>query len=243
MLKSLQKPSAGTSKKLLVSLYILIGVLFAVVFALGSMVVEYKRAPSTSDASATNTSTSSDLLEKPAAAKEATSPVTDLTNSTLSSLPFTTIKDCGYDAASARAKGCVFDVMMQLWMSPECYDGTLSERYLAAGNWTWYADTSGENIYSDTEIRLGNHDVVFVAQDYHKHHCVFAWEKLVRALRNQGPIIEELISYDHVAHCEHKTLFRTDAVRGVSAPTGYTRCAYYDVWKNNLPANKLSSSE
>lgn len=154
---------------------------------------------------------------------------------------------CGGTADEARAAGCVFDVMMQLWTPPQCMDSTLSERYLAKGNWTWWSDVDATKAYSDEEVRKGDHDQVFVAQSYHRHHCIFAWERLVRAMRNQAPLIEELISYDHVMHCRHTTLTLPEegapAVRGVIAPTGFTRCASYDVWSKNLPVNKLSSVE
>lgn len=157
------------------------------------------------------------------------------------------MRSCGGTPDEARAAGCVFDVMMQLWTPPECMDSPLSERFLEKGNWTWYADGGAQRIYTDEEIRKGNHDVVYVAQSYHRHHCIFAWERLVRAMRNQGPLIEELISYDHVMHCRHKTLTLpsegAEEVRGVVAPTGYTRCASYDVWIKNLPLNKMSSTD
>lgn len=157
------------------------------------------------------------------------------------------MRNCGGTADEARAAGCVFDVMMQLWTPPECMDTPLSERFLEAGNWTWYADGGAQRAYTDEEIRKGDHDVVYVAQSYHRHHCIFAWERLVRAIRNQAPMIEELISYDHVMHCRHKTLTLpeegAEEVRGVVAPTGFTKCASYDVWINNLPFNKMSSTD
>lgn len=157
------------------------------------------------------------------------------------------MRSCGGTADEARAAGCVFDVMMQLWTPPECMDAPLSERFLEAGNWTWYADGEARRAYTDEEIRKGDHDVVYVAQSYHRHHCIFAWERLVRAIRNQAPLIEELISYDHVMHCRHKTLTLpeegAEEVRGVVAPTGFTTCASYDVWIKNLPFNKMSSSD
>lgn len=157
------------------------------------------------------------------------------------------MRNCGSTPDEARAAGCVFDVMMQLWTPPECMDSPLSERFLEKGNWTWYADGGAQRAYTDEEIRKGDHDVVYVAQSYHRHHCIFAWERLVRAMRNQAPLIEELISYDHVMHCRHKTLTLpeegAEEVRGVVAPTGYTRCASYDVWIKNLPFNKMSSTD
>lgn len=155
------------------------------------------------------------------------------------------IHDCGSNADEARAKGCAYDVMMQEWTSPECIDWTLSEKFLKNGNWTWYADSNAENTYDDVQVAKGNHDVVYVAQSYHRHHCIFTWERLVRAMRTQRPMVEKLVDYDHVMHCRMNTLktFEEGAqpVRGVVAPTAFTRCASLDVWMKNLPHNKMSS--
>lgn len=157
------------------------------------------------------------------------------------------IHDCGSNADEARAKGCAYDVMMQEWTHPACIDWTLGERFLKNGNWTWYADSNAEKTYSPVEIALGNHNVVYVAQSYHRHHCIFTWERLVRAMRTQRPLIEKLVDYDHVMHCRMNTLKTLEEgaqpVRGVVAPTAFTKCASYDVWLNHLPANKHSSIE
>lgn len=149
------------------------------------------------------------------------------------------IHHCGSNADEARALGCQYDVMMQEWTPAECVDWPLAEKFLKNGNWTWYADSSAEKSYDDVEVALGNHDVVFVAQSYHRHHCIFAWERLVRAMRTGRPLIEKLISIDHFSHCRMNTLMTAEegaaAVRGVVAPTAFVRCASYDVWLENLP--------
>lgn len=157
------------------------------------------------------------------------------------------LHDCGSNADEARAKGCSYDVMMQEWTPPECIDWTLAEKFLKNGNWTWYADPGAEKTYSPEEIALGNHAVVYVDQSYHRHHCIFTWERLVRAMRTQRPLVSKLVDYDHVMHCRMNTLktFEEGAqpVRGVVAPTAFTSCASYDVWLKHLPENKHSSIE
>jgi hypothetical protein len=216
-----------------------IAVIAAVLSTVGSAVVSYNH-PSTTTASA-------DAVK----ATSGTNPTAVLSDDTLTSIEndkditqLAPIQDCGSNADEARAKGCVFDVMMQLWTPKDCFDSVLSDRFLEVGNWTWYADPGAQKIFTLEEMRKGEHDAVYVAQDYHKTHCIYAWEKLVRAMRNQQPLITELISYDHVIHCRHKTLQRADggtSIRGVRAPTGYTKCAPYDTWKYNLPSNEHSS--
>lgn len=155
------------------------------------------------------------------------------------------LRDCGSNADEARANGCEYDVMMQEWTPPECIDWALSEKFLKAGNWTWYADPDAKKTYNATEIALGNHNVVYVDQSYHRHHCIFTWERLVRAMRTQRPLVEKLVDYDHVMHCRMNTLKTfeegAEVVRGVVAPTAFTSCASYDVWLQNLPHNKMSS--
>lgn len=161
-------------------------------------------------------------------------------SNTTTSVPIGIIMECGSTPDEARAAGCVFDVMMQLWTPAKCYDGNLSERFLAAGKWTWWADAGATKVISDEDMKKGEHDRVYVSADYHKSHCIFAWEKLVRALRNQSPLIEQLISVDHAMHCQHKTLAAIDA-KGAIAPKGYTKCADYETWTQELPPDHMSS--
>ena len=154
------------------------------------------------------------------------------------------ILDCGYSPSEARAKGCVFDVMMQDWVPEPCYDGVLTERYLAEGNWTWYADGDGKVIISDEDMRKGEHGGAWMASSYHQAHCIFSWAKTVRALRNNEPISQELLSYDHVLHCSMGALSDkhvTDEGVGVLAPTNYAKCALYSTWTNHWIPDKHSS--
>lgn len=229
---------------------ILVTVFVAAVALVSSAVVSY-RLPSATDAAVSNATasapaagSSSDSIGTGESTGDNDKEVSAVVPGNAVDLAFDAshhqeMRNCGGTPDEAREAGCVFDVMMQLWTPPECMDSPLSERFLEKGNWTWYADGGAQRAYTDEEIRKGNHDVVYVAQSYHRHHCIFAWERLVRAIRNQAPIIEELISYDHVMHCRHKTLTMPEEgaedVRGVVAPTGYTKCASYDVWIHNLP--------
>lgn len=174
--------------------------------------------------------------------KEPIDPVDPIQSNKTTSLALGIVEGCGSTPDEARAAGCVFDVMMQLWTPEACYDGNLSERFLAAGKWTWWADAGATRTLSDEEMKLGEHDRVYVSADYHKSHCIFAWEKLVRALRNQTPLIEQLISVDHAMHCQHKTLAAIDA-KGAIAPKGYTKCADYETWAQSLPPDAHSSTD
>ena len=208
-----------------------------------SAIVEYRHSDDKDTSVAAAIPTSSSL---PDISKPEDTVVPDVVNATVPSTPsdgLDEIQHCGSNWEEATELGCVYDVMMQLWMPPACYDSVLSERFLLEGNWTWWATPDADTIMTDAEMREGKHTVAYMLQDYHKNHCVFAMEKLVRALRNQWPLIPELVSYDHIVHCRHKTLMRTDPVRGVRAPTGFTSCAPYNVWITQLPEDHVSSTD
>ncbi|KAK5051617.1 hypothetical protein LTR84_003269 [Exophiala bonariae] len=154
------------------------------------------------------------------------------------------ILDCGGNPQEAREKGCVYDVMMQDWVPLPCYDEVLTEKYLAEGNWTWYMDGDGKTTLPLEDMRKGEHGSAWMATSYHKAHCVFSWLKIVRALRNDRGISQELLSYDHVLHCAHGALRENseDQGLGVRAPTNYARCALYDTWQRDLIPDKHDST-
>ena len=156
-----------------------------------------------------------------------------------------TILNCGHSPSEARAKGCVYDVMMQDWVPEACYDSVLTERYLAEGNWTWYANGDGNVTISDEIMRQGEHGSAWMSTSYHKAHCVFSWIKIIRALRNNRGISQELLSYDHVLHCSHGALKAAsdDEALGVAAPTNYAKCALYDTWIQDLIPDKHNSTQ
>ena len=220
---------------------IIIAAYTVLIAALCSAIVEYRHSDDKADVAAAAPTASS--LAEVASPENAVVPETNATAPATPAHGLDEIQHCGNNWEEATELGCVYDVMMQLWMPPACYDSVLSERFLKEGNWTWWADPEAGRIMSDEEMREGKHTVAYMLQDYHKHHCVFAMEKLVRALRNQWPLIPELVSYDHIVHCRHKTLMRTDPVRGVRAPTGFTSCAPYEVWKYQLPEDHVSSTD
>lgn len=238
---------------------IAVTVFIAVVAIVSTVVVSYKLPAATEAALAKQSASSAVAAVQPSSTSKANhestidKQITNTGNATMS-LDASPIFDaehrheqtnCGSTPDEARAAGCIFDVMMQLWTPPECMDSPLTERFLKQGNWTWYSDSDALHAYTDEEIRKGNHDVVYVALSYHRHSCIFAWERLTRAMRTQSPLIAELISYDYVTQCRDNTMTLiedgTQQVRGVVAPTGYTKCASYDVWIKNLPLNKMSS--
>lgn len=59
------------------------------------------------------------------------------------------IKDCGKTTHGAKARGCVFDLMLQRWTPTECFDEEHMERFLAKYPRKWYFDVDLEREMDD----------------------------------------------------------------------------------------------
>lgn len=59
------------------------------------------------------------------------------------------IKDCGETPHDAKARGCVFDLMLQRWTPAECFDEEHMERFLAKYPRKWYFDIDLERKMDD----------------------------------------------------------------------------------------------
>jgi hypothetical protein len=109
--------------------------------------------------------------------------------------------DCGHSAAEAHRKGCVFDVMLSTWVHEKCADLELMEQYLTVEKFRWFHDTSLKVEISDVQMRRGEHHRAYARLDYHPTHCVYVWEKQVRAYMGNRGIDYRIFSIEHTAHC------------------------------------------
>ncbi|KAI1171159.1 hypothetical protein F4777DRAFT_594102 [Nemania sp. FL0916] len=155
------------------------------------------------------------------------------------------ITDCGASPAEAKALNCKFDVMLQRWIPEDCYDEAHSELFLAKYPRKWYYDMDLKHEMDDATVmvRGGEHQMTFTPSDYHKRHCSYTWELTSRALQEQRPLLDELISFEHTHHCNGILLgpeWNETKFDGHSKPTevdpGYLRCASYTVWLQDMPA-------
>lgn len=92
-------------------------------------------------------------------------------------------------------------------------------------------------------VRKGEHRATYTPSDYHKRHCSYTWELTSRALQEQRPLLDELISFEHTHHCNGILLGpewnATEMDDGRPKPTevdpGYLRCAPYTIWLQDMP--------
>ncbi|KAK5110413.1 hypothetical protein LTR85_001023 [Meristemomyces frigidus] len=84
---------------------------------------------------------------------------------------------CGYTPEEATSRDCVFDIMMNGWIPRQCYNQTLSERYIKEHKeFRFYADRLGLEQLSLEELQKGQHPRVFTTKNHHYAHCAFVWE-------------------------------------------------------------------
>ncbi|KAH8648273.1 hypothetical protein BGZ60DRAFT_423026, partial [Tricladium varicosporioides] len=50
------------------------------------------------------------------------------------------LKPCGEDVETARANGCIFDLLTMAWLAPDCYDSELSDEFLEVASEPFFYD-------------------------------------------------------------------------------------------------------
>ena len=113
---------------------------------------------------------------------------------------------CGNDPATARSRGCSFDLISFAWQTPECYDASLVAEFSQWDTWTFYTEERG-NVTVAQEVVLMGEQSLWVTWHYHLVHCTFMWRQMHRAYE-RGWIDAHLHAYNHTLHCQ-KVLLRT----------------------------------
>ncbi|KAM3064762.1 hypothetical protein ACMFMF_011757 [Clarireedia jacksonii] len=59
------------------------------------------------------------------------------------------LQPCGLDSETAKANGCIFDLMTMSWLAPECYDDELAEEFLEVASEPFFYDMEGTKPIKD----------------------------------------------------------------------------------------------
>lgn len=111
---------------------------------------------------------------------------------------------CGTTPAEARAAGCAFEVNNLAWLHPNCYDAELEDDWNngpLSGGLEYWEHIGGIGQISKDLILAGEAEGMWVNMRQHRRHCVFVWEKYLRAAINQRPTDNWTSSYMHSMHC------------------------------------------
>lgn len=120
--------------------------------------------------------------------------------------------NCGNSVQEALANGCKYDPMATSWLPPICRDDELIDEFNHAGpgtdgEWTYYADQSGNRTMTVEEVsRLaemeGDEATFWTTHEWHLVHCLFYWKKESRARKSGKMMLEKSFDGgDHIDHC------------------------------------------
>ena len=158
----------------------------------------------------------------------------------LSSPPTSTRQaNCGSSPASARARGCHFDILSYAWQTLECFDADLMSEFTSFNqNWTFYTHlndtTDPVNI---VEAMEGDKQVLYVDWQFHVVHCTFVWRQMHRALAGRGYIDSHVGSYKHTMHCQKVLLDRETGMDSVVVVAGLKYPECWEVGGNEWKAS------
>jgi hypothetical protein len=126
-------------------------------------------------------------------------------------------RSCGSSAAEARSLDCKFDIMSFSWLAPSCFDDDLAAEFEHLQTWQWSlspltAIKHGGNKDNNTNknnmtfvdaatVQLGEHESLYVSQEYHIQHCIYMWKKLHRAFLGVRQLDAYIWDFAHTEHC------------------------------------------
>ncbi|KAK1975610.1 hypothetical protein LZ30DRAFT_736931 [Colletotrichum cereale] len=116
---------------------------------------------------------------------------------------------CGPTWAQAEEAGCVYDLIISAWTSPQCHDSQLYNQYLSEVNSTFYLERQQKNVVSWEQVLSGRHpeEGLWTDGGFHHLHCSYAWDRqrsaYARATATGQPVILDTFSRNqtHTSHC------------------------------------------
>lgn len=111
-----------------------------------------------------------------------------------------TLVNCGNTTTEARARGCKYDVLLNMWAPAACIDEEFVNEYLDDSSWAAYADPGmTQKLSSIDEISEMDHYYTSVRD--HVNHCAVMWKKQFFALFEERNIDTMSASPGHTDHC------------------------------------------
>lgn len=135
---------------------------------------------------------------------------------------------CGTTAKEARSRGCEYDVMSFAWTPSRCFDPNLMAEFTSLRNWTFFTSQNGTEAVPYDSVALGEHDELFVTQEFHMYHCTYMWRKMHRAVLAAVPLDGYIGNYHHTSHCERQIMQKARKTHEISTTifTKYVSCPF-----------------
>ena len=127
--------------------------------------------------------------------------------------PITKHLHCGNSTAEARAQGCVFDVLTNMWVPELCWDKEGTEEFMRTAPWQGYDMQDGKRLLTLEEMseRVGKDRLApdpssppyWTPLREHVIHCALMWQRQHRGFMsgNSKKLDFHSLSYQHTVHC------------------------------------------
>lgn len=137
---------------------------------------------------------------------------------------------CGTDPDSARAAGCVLDIVSFSWLPPRCHDAELAQEFRLLQGWEYFLDINGTQPVAQELALEGGFRGLYTRNEYHLRHCMFMWKKMHRAIM-QGAggkmsIDSVTAGYAHTEHCAERLVARRE--QPLDVVSGFIMVKYPD---------------
>lgn len=130
---------------------------------------------------------------------------------------------CGNSTTEARALGCVFDVLTNMWVPELCWDREGTEGFMSVAPWQGYDKQDGQRLLTLDEMseRVGKDRLkpdpssppYWTPLREHVIHCAFMWQRQHRGFMsgNEKKLDFHSLSYQHTVHCSESLVHMAGA--------------------------------
>lgn len=132
--------------------------------------------------------------------------------------PTTKYLHCGNSTAEARAQGCVFDVLTNMWVPEQCWDREGTEEYMRMAPWQGYdtQDATRRLTLEEMSERVGKDRLApdptsppyWTPLREHVIHCALMWRRQHRGFMNgeAKKLDFHSLNYQHTLHCSRSLM-------------------------------------
>jgi len=130
---------------------------------------------------------------------------------------------CGNSTAEARAQGCVFDVLTNMWVPAQCWDKEGTDEFMRTAPWQGYDLQDGKRLLTLEEMseRVGRYRLgpdpdlppYWTPLREHVIHCAKMWQRQHRGfMRGDSKKLDfHSLSYQHTLHCSNSLVHMAGA--------------------------------
>ncbi|KAL4751947.1 hypothetical protein BDW72DRAFT_192457 [Aspergillus terricola var. indicus] len=123
---------------------------------------------------------------------------------------------CGTSVATAKARGCRYDILSKAWTPSRCFDQASIAEYQAwdegGRSWLAYADAEHTHPLSIDQTGSIASGTYYTTEHDHIVHCAMLWKKQFRALSEGRRELDALIvDPHHTDHCVKYLVQMTEA--------------------------------